>query len=255
MNAILVRTTLATLIAFAGGAFGVLLGQVAARRLNLLVYVATGVLLAVTVCDILPEAKSGLTWPVFVVAAASGYALFWLIGKYVYHICPACALAAFDEETTRKLGQTALLLMIALSLHSLMDGIAVVVGDEMAAGQGNVGVMLAISIHKLPEGMALALLLIGAGYRRWTALWWTLSIEATTELGGLMGLLFLRGASLPMLRLLFAHTGGGFLYLVASAYSAFVAHPSRRSVRLLIATSGLSFVLTSLLLFISKSFE
>lgn len=248
MNAILLRTTLATFIACAGGALGVALGQMAARRLSLLVYAATGVLLAVTLCDILPEAKQGLGWPVFLAAAASGYLVFWLVGKYVHYLCPACAISAIEEATATQLRETALLLLIALGLHSLMDGIAVVVGDQMAAGQANVGVLLAISIHKLPEGMALALLLLGAGYPRRTALGWTCAIEATTEIGGLLGLFVLKGASPPSLRLLFAHTGGGFLYLVVSVYSAFVTHPKRPPTRLLILASGLSFALTSLLL-------
>ena len=59
-----------------------------------------------------------------------------------------------------------------------MDGVAVVVGDAVA-GRPNLALLLAVSFHKFPEGLALALLLLGAGYSRRTALLWTLGIEST----------------------------------------------------------------------------
>jgi ZIP family zinc transporter len=149
--------------------------------------------------------------------------------------------------TTQRLRQSALLLMVALGIHSTMDGVAVVVGDEIA-GRANLGVLFAISLHKLPEGMALALLLIGAGYTRRAALGWTLAIETTTELGALVGVLALHGAPVRVLGLLFAHVGGGFLYLVFSVFGTFTAHQDRPSVRSMVSVSSLSFLLTSSLL-------
>lgn len=248
MSAILLRTTIATLVAFAGGALGVALGRVARERLNLLVYAATGALLAVTVFDILPDARAALSWPAFGLATVSGYLLFLVIDRTVYHLCPSCALSTFDEETTRRLGRTTAMLMVALGIHSAMDGIAVVVGDRLI-GHANLGVLFAVSFHKLPEGLALAVLLIGAGYPRRTALVRTLGIEATTELGGLIGVLTLQHASLPWLGLLFGHVGGGFLYLIVSTLRTFNAGAAQGgSARALIASCGLSFLGTALLM-------
>ncbi len=215
MTLLLLRATLATLIAFGGGALGISLGRLAPRRLNVLVYAAMGALLAVTLFDVLPDAKSLLSWPAFGLAGASGYALFWALGKYVYHLCPACSVGAFDRATTERLGQTVVLLMLALGVHSAMDGVAVVVGDEIT-GRPNLAVLLAVSFHKFPEGLALALLLLGAGYSRRTALLWTLGIESTTELGAFLAVFALRGLPLSSLGLLFAHVGGGFVYLVTT---------------------------------------
>jgi ZIP family zinc transporter len=253
MQAVMLRTTIATLVAFTGGLLGIFLGRIASRHLNLLIYAATGALLAVTVCDVLPDAKQVLTWPVFLAASASGYALLWLIGKYVSPVCPSCALSAFDEATTQRLRQTVVFLMVALGIHSTMDGIAVVVGDQIA-GRANLGILFAISLHKLPEGMALALLLLGAGFTRRTALGWTLGIETTTELGALVGVLALRGASIHWLGLLFAHVGGGFLYLVLSTFGAFTTHQDRLSTRSMVAVSSLAFLLTSSLLWTVSTF-
>lgn len=236
------------LIAFGGGAVGIMLGKFAPRRLNLLVYAAMGALLAVTVFDVLPDAKALLSWPAFLLAGASGYGLFWVLGKYVYHICPACAVGAFDKATTERLGQTVVLLMIALGLHSAMDGVAVVVGDEIV-GHPNLALLLAVSFHKFPEGLALALLLLGAGYSRRTALLWTLGIESTTELGALAAVFGLRDLPLPRLGLLFAHVGGGFVYLVVTTLGVF-ARPrgtrfgEERTIPLF-ASGGLAFTLTA----------
>ena len=220
MTYLLLRSTVATLIAYVGGGIGVWLGSVAASKLRVLVYAAMGALLAVTVFDVLPDAKELLTWPEFLLACASGYALLWLIGKYVYHLCPACAVGAFDKATTERLGQSVLLLMIALGLHSAMDGIAVVVGDEIA-GRPNFALLFAVSFHKLPEGLALALLLLGAGYTRSKAFWLTVAIESATEAGALLGLLELRRVPLLILGLIFANVGGGFVYLIASTLGLF----------------------------------
>jgi zinc transporter ZupT len=254
MSAVLWRTTIATLVAFAGGTLGVLLSERAKRSLNLLVYCATGVLFAVTLCDILPDAKRLLDWLPFVAAVATGYALFWFIGKYVYHLCPSCAINEFDIETIERLAQSAVLLLIALGIHSTMDGVAVAVSDKISH-HATIGVLLAISFHKLPEGLALALLLIGAGYERRKALLWMLGIEATTELGGLLGMFALRGVSPLWLGLVFAHVGGGFLYLVINAFGGLAKADNRLSLRSIWGVSSMSFSVTALALLLMEKYR
>ena len=228
--------------------WGFISGELAPRRLNVLVYAAMGALLAVTAFDVLPDAKSLLPWPAFLLAGASGYALFWVLGKYVYHLCPACSVSAFDKATTERLGQSVVLLMIALSLHSAMDGLAVVVGDQIT-GRPNLALLIAVSFHKLPEGLALALLLLGAGYSKRDALLWTFGIESTTEIGALIGVLGLRHVSLFHLGLLFAHVGGGFVYLIVTTLGLFTPKRGPRiapAVSLpFVASSGLAFSLTA----------
>jgi zinc transporter ZupT len=251
MAPVILRTTLATLVAFLGGAFGVAFGRFASHRLNLLVYMAAGALLAVTLFDVLPDARAGLSWPVFLVAVSSGFLLFWWVSKHVFHICPACAFSAFDERTTQQLQQTAVLLLIALGIHSTMDGLAVVIADKIH-GQMDAAMLLALSFHKFPEGLALALMLIGAGYSRRRALLWTLAIQATTELGALLGIFVLRQAPGAVLSLIFAHVGGNFLYLVYSAFGAFADHRQHRIARPLIIGSGLVFLVTAGLIWITR---
>jgi zinc transporter ZupT len=258
MTYLFLRSTIATLIAFAGGGIGVLLGNGAARRLRLLVYAAMGALLAITAFDVLPDAKELLTWPEFLLASCSGYALFWVIGKYVYHLCPACSIGAFDQATTERLSRSVVLLTIALGLHSAMDGIAVVVGDRIA-GHPNFALLFAISFHKLPEGLALALLLMGAGYGRRQAFWRTAAIESATEAGALLGLFGLRHASMLFLGLIFANVGGGFVYLIVSTLGVFTpslgAGRTQKGATQFAVMGSVAFTLTAALIWTLRRWE
>ncbi len=193
-----------------------------------------------------------MSWPIFLTAATSGYLLFWWVGKYVYHICPACAVSVFDEKTTPRLQQTAVLLLIALGIHSTMDGLAVVIGDKIA-NHADAAILFALSFHKFPEGLALALLLIGAGYSRRRALLWTLAIQATTELGGLFGVYILKLAPDFLLSLIFAHVGGNFLYLIRSAFGAFANQRRYQTARPLIIGGSLVFLVTAGLIWITHT--
>ncbi len=76
--------------------------------------------------------------------------------------------------------------MVALGIHSAMDGVAVVVGNEIT-GRPDLPLLLAVGFHKLPEGLALALLLLGAGYSRRSALLWTWGIEVHDGMGRTAG--------------------------------------------------------------------
>jgi len=98
MVPIIVRLALATLCAILGGLVAVGLRRSASRRLLPLVFIALGTLLAVTLFDVLPDAKESLNWPLFLIAAASGYLLFAVISRYLYSICPACAAPSLDPD-------------------------------------------------------------------------------------------------------------------------------------------------------------
>ena len=87
-------------MAFAVALTGALLSALLARthkQLCALISLGAGTLLGVTVFAIGPECwHDAAAWQV-AVGLASGYALFALISKYVFHVCPACAASHFDE--------------------------------------------------------------------------------------------------------------------------------------------------------------
>ena len=203
--------------ALGGGALSASL-RLSHKPLCALISFAAGTLCGVTLFAIIPESLENCTWWAVVVAAATGYTLFFFISKYVHHVCPACAASHFDEDAARRFSQIATALIVALSIHSATDGIALGIGREIhVATAANWSLFLALCIHKFPEGFALGSLLIGAAFPRLSALGWVAAVEAATLLGGAIGFFFLANASVFWLGLIMAHIGGGFFYLAAHA--------------------------------------
>src|SRR5205823_745862 len=214
---ILWQVVLAYAFAVVGGTVSALL-RLAHKPLCALISFAAGTLLGVTLFAIIPESLENSCWWAVALAAVTGYALFFFISKYVHHVCPACAASHFDEDATRRFSQIASALIIALSIHSTTDGIALGIGREFqVATAATWSLFLALCIHKFPEGFALGSLLIGAAFPRLTALGWVATVEAATILGGAIGFFCLANASLFWLGLIMAHIGGGFFYLAAHA--------------------------------------
>src|SRR3984893_18392050 len=89
----------AYVFALAGGSISTSL-HLAHKPLCALISLAAGTLLGVTIFDILPESLSACPWWTITLAAATVYALFFLISKYVHHVCPACAASHFDAHAT-----------------------------------------------------------------------------------------------------------------------------------------------------------
>ncbi|HEX3718746.1 MAG TPA: ZIP family metal transporter [Verrucomicrobiae bacterium] len=217
--AILFRTGAAFLIALAGGAASALMARTH-KRLCALISLGAGTLLGVTVFAIAPECMEELRLWQFALAAASGYALFALITKYVFHVCPACAASHFDEATTHRFSEIALGMMVALAIHCTVDGLALAAGHEETGSNAHMldaAMMFAICVHKAPEGMALGALLLGAGFNPTKMMWLVAGVEATTILGGFLGYSVLHGVSEFWLGAALGNAGGGFLFLAVHA--------------------------------------
>jgi zinc transporter ZupT len=149
---------------------------------------------------------------------ASGYAVFALISKYIFHVCPACAASHFDEATTHHFSEIASAMMLALAIHCTVDGLAMAAGGGKSEGHATgFTIVLAVCVHKIPEGLALGALLLGAGLSRKKIIYYVMSVESTTLLGGAAGFIFFPNASAFWLAMALAHAGGGFLFLATHA--------------------------------------
>jgi zinc and cadmium transporter len=215
---ILFQIFLAFGIAVAGGVLSATFASTHAR-LCAFISLGAGTLLGVALCGIAPECWEQLGWW-FLPAAASGYLLFALITKYIYHVCPACAASHFDEATTHRLAEFATAMMLALGIHCMVDGLALAAGLEESEPI-RLSITFAICVHKFPEGLALGALLLGGGISRSKMLWLVVAVEAMTIVGGLAGWFGLQ--SVPKhwlnltLALMLANACGGFLYLAIHA--------------------------------------
>ena len=208
----LFQSLIAVLSAFAGAVLAASIA-VSHRHLCALISFAAGTLLAMTLFHIIPDALPFLSLGAIGIALLSGYFLFYFISRHVSHVCPACAASHFEEHTAPELRSLALLMAIALSIHIVMDGIAIAVGRELGERTARALVMI-ISIHKFPEGLALCALLLKAGFPKKQCVFGTLFIEMLTLAGWMAGQLLLKSAVGSLLSYwLLVHIGGGFIYL------------------------------------------
>jgi zinc transporter ZupT len=208
-------------VALGGGVLSALLARTH-KQLCALISLGAGTLLGVTLFAIGPECWQNLAPWQWLLAAASGYALFAIISKYIFHVCPACAASHFDEAATHHFGEIAAAMMIALAIHCTVDGLALAAGRQEFAGLAkahwlDASLTMAICVHKAPEGLALGALLLGAGYHRGRMLWLVAAVESTTILGGLIGWFAFRNVSVLWLDLALANAGGGFIFLATHA--------------------------------------
>jgi ZIP family zinc transporter/zinc and cadmium transporter len=208
---------LAFALAVGGGVLGATLGT-SHKRLCALISVGAGSLLGVTVFAILPETLQGLNWWQLLLGLASGYAVFAVVSKYIFHVCPACAASHFDEATTHRFSEIASAMMLALGIHCTVDGLAMAAGgDKSTSHATGFTIILAVCVHKVPEGLALGALLLGAGLSRKRIIYSVMGVEATTLLGGAAGLIFFPTVSPFWISIALAHAGGGFLFLATHA--------------------------------------
>jgi zinc transporter ZupT len=213
---------LAFALAVCGGALGASLGS-SHQRLCALISLGAGTLLGVTVFAILPESLEALQWWGVILAMGSGYAVFAIVSKYIYHVCPACAASHFDEATTHRFSEIASAMMLALTIHCIADGLALAAGHEAKASNAAGGrvldfsLIMAVCVHKVPEGLALGALLLGSGFSRAQTVLRVAAVESTTIVGGILGWIFFREISTLWLDAVVAHVGGGFVFLAAHA--------------------------------------
>ncbi|MCS7048254.1 MAG: ZIP family metal transporter, partial [Verrucomicrobiae bacterium] len=131
----------------------------------------------------------------------------------------------------KRFSEIAVALTAALAVHSTMDGLALAAGHEHGH-EMDATMLVAICAHKMPEGLALGALLLGAGFSRLKSLVWVIAVEATTLLGGGIGLVWLgeeRAHAQPWwVAAVLAHAGGGFVFLAAHAvFGELLKHAKR----------------------------
>ena len=222
---VMIKVFLAFALALTGGVISSLTA-VSHKSLCRLISLAAGTLLGVTLFIIIPESIEKLSLWSLGAALASGYAVFFLVSRYVFHVCPACAASHFDEAVTHHFSKIAAVMILALGLHSILDGLALSwnMGAEMAS-KVDFSMLAAICIHKIPEGLALGALLLASGMSRLRTLVWVSVVESTTLIGGALGLLLQPQASSYWMALVPAHIGGGFIFLAIHAvFSELVRH-------------------------------
>ncbi|MCL2719725.1 MAG: ZIP family metal transporter [Treponema sp.] len=108
--------------------------------------------------------------------------------------------------------RSGLLMLIAIALHNVPEGIAIGAGGSF---NFKLGALLAImiAVHNIPEGMAIAAPLLAGGINKYKVIFLTSLAGATTLLGGFIGIL-IGGISNLAVALSLSLAGGAMLYIV-----------------------------------------
>lgn len=213
---ILFQSGLTVLSALSGAAI-IFLIKLNHKKLCALISFSAGGLFGAAIFSLIPESLTALNTFEIAFGILSGYGLFWMLTKYYSHVCPACSASHFDERTAKKFSEIVRSLLIALSIHSFLDGVAVST-DGIHEHLSNTTVFIAILSHKLPEGLALASMMYSTNYSRSKIMIYVLAVEMTTVLGAIAGNLILKYyVSDILLGIVMSHIAGGFIFLALHA--------------------------------------
>jgi zinc transporter ZupT len=197
---------LITIVAVLAAVCGVVLESVRGLSKKLVPF-GGGVLLGVAAVWILPEMAVLLGWPAAVAWTASGFALLWIVDRFVHPVCPACSPAHDHDHCATRLHGFATPLLIAAAVHSALDG-------YVAAGSSLIpAVSIGIAFHKLPEGIALGVMARASMQSKIAAILWCAAAESMTLAGGAFENALAPHLNPHSLYAVLALAGGSFLYL------------------------------------------
>ena len=191
MNSAILLQSLLTVFSALTGAAIIFLVKLEHKKLCVLISFSAGGLFGAAIFTLIPESLHSLNTFEVIGGILSGYLLFWLLTKYYSHVCPACSASHFDERTAKKFSEIVKALLIALSIHSFLDGVAVST-KGIVEDISNTSVFIAILTHKLPEGLALASMMFSANYSRKKIIMYVFAVEMVTVLGALLGSIVLK---------------------------------------------------------------
>ena len=144
------------------------------KSLAIFLGLASGVMVAVVLFDMLPSALI-TNYKKAILGFVIGVIILLIIDKLI-----------FKYQETDSLISLGYLIMVAIAMHDLPEGMAIALGDELKGRTGMV-IALGIGIHNIPEGMAIAAPLIMAGVSRFKIFRQTLLIGLITPLGTVLG--------------------------------------------------------------------
>ncbi|MDO5067914.1 MAG: zinc transporter ZupT [Propionibacteriaceae bacterium] len=218
----LLLTLLAGLSTAIGGAIGVFGRADSTRMLSLGLGFSAGVMVYVSLVDILPKGQDNLAlqfgsgagrWYTLL-AFFGGIALIAVIDRLVpAAINPHEPGSLQDQQRRQALMHTGVLTAVALAIHNFPEGFATFVAGLQEPGIA-VAVALAIAIHNIPEGLAVAVPVHQATGSRSRGFWAATASGLAEPAGAVIGYLLLAPwLSSALLGVVFAGIAGVMVFI------------------------------------------
>ncbi len=220
----LVGTLFTWLLTAAGSAVVLLFREMNRKLLDGMLGFAAGVMTAASFWSLLApaiamaEADGQPGWVPAVLGFLAGGAFLWLVDSLLPHLHPGFALE--QAEGIRTGWQRSTLLVLAITLHNIPEGLAVGVafgavgaGLPTASLGGAVALALGIGLQNLPEGAAVSVPLRREGMSRLRSFWYgQLSglVEPVAGVLGALAVILIR----PLLPYALSFAAGAMIYVV-----------------------------------------
>ncbi len=221
----LLATTFTWLLTAVGAAVALFGRTIHRRTLDGALGFASGVMIAASFWSLLApaiEMAEDGPLPGWVPAAAGfmGGGLFlFCVDKLLPHVHPG--ISSQHTEGIKTSWQRTTLLVLAVTLHNIPEGLAVGVafgaaaaGLESASVTAAIALAIGIGIQNLPEGMAVSMPLRREGLSRRRAFWWGQVSGMVEPAAGVLGAALVMLFQ-PMLPYALAFAAGAMIYVVA----------------------------------------
>lgn len=205
MIEILLQSLIAGLGTCLGAAVVLAFGQIKNHTLALLFGIASGVMGAVVILDLLPTSIYYGGVVICLLGFVGGFLLVAALDSFLNNLVTG-------HDTNQAYLRMGYLIALGISLHDLPEGIAIAAGYSTATMLGPM-LALAIGLHNIPEGMATAAPLRAGGMSGSRVIAINTLVSLVTPLGTLLGLFILR-VSLSFNSLLLALAAGAMIYIV-----------------------------------------
>ncbi|HEY7559785.1 MAG TPA: ZIP family metal transporter [Candidatus Binatia bacterium] len=187
------------------GGFLPLIKALSQKTLALLLSFSAGVLLGAVFFHMIPEAGKFLSDGLGL-AVLAGFLLIFILERFVFvHAC---------EERDCDIHQMGIPAFLGISLHSLLDGVAL--GAGLIIPQLGPVVLLAVIIHKMPDGISISSILLSVGWNRRTVGFLSLLFSLTTPVGALVAYLSLSTVAAESVAVAIGISAGTFLAIATA---------------------------------------
>lgn len=149
---------------------------------------ASGVMLTVSILDLIPEAITLLNYKSIIEILI--ITVFMVLGALLTRKIDKC-MPEVDNNSKKGLYRIGIISMFAIIMHNIPEGIATFMTTSTNLSLG-LSLTIAIALHNIPEGISIAVPIFYSTGNRKKALFYTLVSAISEPFGALLAFLFLK---------------------------------------------------------------